>query len=414
VVTVAQGIYVENIQFGGRNIVLRSTNPTDPAVVAATVIDGNRARSVVTFDGTENASCVLSGFTIRNGLAVAGGGVRGNDALATIQLNLIGLNEANVGGGLHRCDGLITGNIITQNSAEGSGGGLSQCDGKVVNNVISQNSAEDGGGLANCLGEIRNNAIRHNPAEYAGGGLFMCPGSIQNNVVSGNSARYGGGMHSCDNIVNSTVVANSATMRGGGIHYQSLSDGDIANCIIWGNEALEGPQVYLDTGVDNPTYCCIQDWTEGGTGNFALEPDFTDPSGPDGDPSTTWDNDYRLSAISVCIDRGNNDAHAFPQLDRDGNLRIAYGNRSLTVDMGAFEYNSGRFAVTGIAPFDDASVSLTWNSQPNNKYTLWFLADASSTAWVKGPTVASQGSATSHNVPFGTNMTGYCIVEMVE
>ncbi len=414
VITVAQGIYVENIHFVGKNIIVRSTNPNDPAVVAATIIDGNKADSVVTFNGTENASCILSGFTIRNGKGGAGGGVRGNDALATIQFNLIGLNEAaTVGGGLYGCNGLITGNVITQNAAAGSGGGLSDCDGKVVNNVITQNAAEDGGGLANCLEEIRNNTIRHNSAVYVGGGLFSCYGLIQNNVISGNSARYGGGMDSCDSIVNNTIVNNSATISGGGLR-QSVSEAGTANCIIWGNEAPDDPQVELVASVANPTYSCIQDWTGGGTGNTAFEPDFVDPNGADGDPSTTWDNNYRLAASSVCIDRGSNEALESPRLDRDGNLRIAYGNRSLTVDMGAFEYNSKRFAITEIVPLDANSVSLTWTSQPDNSYALWFLEDAPTGAWVNVDTIASQGAATSCNVPLDSSLTGFWIVEMAE
>jgi len=368
-VTVAEGTYVENIQFGGKNIVLHSTNPNDAAVVAATVIDGNRAGAVVTFDGTENASCVLSGFTIRNGKGSGGGGVRGNDALATIQFNLIGLNEARSGSGLHGCDGLILGNVITQNSSHtdagfANGGGLHHCNGKILNNVITQNSADVGGGLAYCQGEIRNNIIRHNSAVYEGGGLYNCTnGLIQNNVISGNAANRGGGLYECKNVVNNTIVANSAGSSGGGARYGSLPS--VTNCIIWGNEAPLGPQIWSGS-VGGVEYSCIQDWTEGGTGNTALEPDFVDPTGPDGDPTTTWDNDYRLSPSSVCIDRGSNEAHEFPRLDKDGNLRIAYGHRSLTVDMGAYEYNSNRFAVTEITPFDTNSLSLTWTSQPNN------------------------------------------------
>jgi hypothetical protein len=411
-VTVARGTYVENIQFRGRNIVLRSTNPENPATVAATIIDGNKADSVVTFEGTEDPSCILSGFTIYNGKGGAGGGVRGNGSIPTIQFSLIGLNEAGtVGGGLYACDGLITDNIITQNSAAGSGGGLSDCNGKVVNNLITQNSAEDGGGLANCLGEIGNNTIRHNSALYAGGGLFVCVGLIRNNVISGNVATLaaGGGLYDCVNAVNNTIVANSAGSSGGGVmHSQSPR---ITNCIIWANEAPEGPQVWSSFG-GGVEYSCIQDWTEGGTGNTALEPDFVDPDGPDGDPSTTWDNNYRLAASSVCIDRGDNDAHESPRLDRDGKLRIAYGNRSLTIDMGAFEYNAKSFAITQIVPFEADSITLTWNSQPDNSYTLWFLEDASTAAWVKGVTIPSGGATTSRNVLLGYTVHGFCIVEM--
>lgn len=410
-VIVSEGIYVENIQFFGRNILLRSTNPHNPIVVAATIIDGNHAGSVVTFEGTENASCFLSGFTIRNGLADDGGGICGNGALATIQFSAIGLNHSrSEGGGLYDCDGLLTGNVITLNEAEDCGGGLAKCDGRVENNIITQNvGTSAGGGMYNCRGEIRNNVIRHNTGGY-GGGLYGCGGRIQNNVVSGNTAGQGAGMYSCWDVVNNTIANNSATSRGGGISADSPSQ-VVTNCVIWGNEAPDGPQLFLEGG---PTYCCIQDWTEGGTGNVTLDPDFVDPNGPDGDPSTTWDNDYRLMASSVCIDRGNNDAHVFPRLDRAGNLRIAYGNRSLTIDMGAFEYNSKRFAITGVAPFGDDSLILTWNSQPGNSYTLWFLEDASTVAWVEGSTIASQGATSLYSVPLGTSTTGYCIVEMVE
>lgn len=59
----------ENIRFEGKNIVLRRTDPLDQGVVADTIIDGNQAGYVVTFAGTENDTCILSGFTIGNGAA---------------------------------------------------------------------------------------------------------------------------------------------------------------------------------------------------------------------------------------------------------------------------------------------------------------------------------------------------------
>ncbi|NQT81513.1 hypothetical protein HQ563_00700, partial [bacterium] len=40
-VIVGEGTYVENIQFKGKNIVLRSTDPMNPDVVSRTIIDGN-------------------------------------------------------------------------------------------------------------------------------------------------------------------------------------------------------------------------------------------------------------------------------------------------------------------------------------------------------------------------------------
>ncbi len=47
-ITVRPGRYVENININGKAITLRSSDPTDGAVVLATIIDGNQAGSVIT------------------------------------------------------------------------------------------------------------------------------------------------------------------------------------------------------------------------------------------------------------------------------------------------------------------------------------------------------------------------------
>ena len=72
-IIVSPGTYVENIHFDGKNIILRSTEPTNPSLVAATLIDGAQAGSVVTFSGAELSTCVLSGLTITGGDAYDGG-----------------------------------------------------------------------------------------------------------------------------------------------------------------------------------------------------------------------------------------------------------------------------------------------------------------------------------------------------
>ncbi|MHC4631940.1 MAG: right-handed parallel beta-helix repeat-containing protein, partial [Planctomycetota bacterium] len=61
-IVVSPGIYSESINLGGKNLTLRSTDPADQAVVAATIINGGDR--VVTFSGGEDASCVLAGFTV--------------------------------------------------------------------------------------------------------------------------------------------------------------------------------------------------------------------------------------------------------------------------------------------------------------------------------------------------------------
>jgi len=65
-IVVSPGIceYLENIDFKGKNLTVRSTDPNDSAVVAATVINGGNLGSAVTFSNAEDANCVLAGFTI--------------------------------------------------------------------------------------------------------------------------------------------------------------------------------------------------------------------------------------------------------------------------------------------------------------------------------------------------------------
>jgi len=102
-VIAAEGKYAENIHFKGKNIVLRSTDPLDPGVVEQTIIHGGGSGSVVTFTGTEDETCVLSGFTIRSGKAEEGGGICGGawrrTTSARIEHNVITSNSAQYGGG---------------------------------------------------------------------------------------------------------------------------------------------------------------------------------------------------------------------------------------------------------------------------------------------------------------------------
>jgi hypothetical protein len=98
-VVVALGIYNENIHFNDENIVVTSTDPNNPAVVAATVIQGDGTTSVVTFDSNMiDASCQLTGFTITGGYGTEnsilpgiywGAGVYCYQASPTIKCNVI-------------------------------------------------------------------------------------------------------------------------------------------------------------------------------------------------------------------------------------------------------------------------------------------------------------------------------------
>ena len=253
-IIVSPGRYIENIQFLGKDIFLRSTEPNSETIVQTTIIDGSATRdSVVTFTGEEGTTCVLTGFTITNGKGRLrnsrrdGGGIYGATCLATIEHNFILSNSANDGdgGGLYRCDGMIQNNTICENSAGDDGGGLYACLGTIQNNTICENSARyNGGGLYRCDGTIQNNAIFDNSAgNYrwsGGGGLSYCDGTIQNNTIFNNSAYNGGGLYRCFGTVQyNTIYDNSADgYLGGG--------GGLSNCgdtiqynTIFGNLAAD-------------------------------------------------------------------------------------------------------------------------------------------------------------------------------
>lgn len=292
-IIVSPGTYMETIHFKGKSIVLRSTNPTDPATVAATVLDGNYTSPVVTFAGSETASCVLRGFTICHsyGFLSPGPGIYGRGTHALIEYNIVtkcgpkfwdggGLLEcdgelryntitrnaadrggglygcngtihdnsitSNIawfqgpyggGGGLHACNGVIENNTIQYNWAVSHGGGLYGCNGMIRNNLIAQNTAVRAGGLCYCGGTIQNNRIVNNLVSYLGGGLTDCHGTVQNNMIVGNSSReYGGGLFECYGTIRNNLVLGNQSAKGGGL---ALCLGQIQNNTIVGNSASE-------------------------------------------------------------------------------------------------------------------------------------------------------------------------------
>ena len=260
-VFVAQGTYYGNVAFNGKNIILRSTDPTDLNVVEATVIDGGGFGSPVTFTGTENQSCLLTGFTITGGFTGYGGGICGRipnqpSTHATIQSNRITGNFAREGGGLAYCDGAILDNLIDGNSAitvqpgDGLGGALCNCGGTIQSNTISGNSAREGGGLYACGGTVDSNTISTNSAEELGGGLAFCNGTVQDNEITGNSAREGGGLYGGNGIIQNNIISeNDATDAGGGLYG---TEGAIRDNLITSNSAVTNPDKGYGGGL---AYC---------------------------------------------------------------------------------------------------------------------------------------------------------------
>jgi hypothetical protein len=92
VVQVAAGTYIENLNFLGKAIRVRSEQGPD-----LTIIDGNGAGPVVTFLSGESRQSVLNGFTVRNGANPVGdadgGGIRIVESSPTVSGNIITNNS---------------------------------------------------------------------------------------------------------------------------------------------------------------------------------------------------------------------------------------------------------------------------------------------------------------------------------
>lgn len=310
------GIYYENIHFSGKAITLRSADPHDPNVVAATIIDGSQAGSVVYFDNGEDPNSVLNGVTIRNGKASIGGGIYCSSSSPSIFNCLIISNSSyssNIGGGGIFCSS-STPNIINctikDNVANGSGGG-----------IFCSSSTPS---IINCT-------IKDNSADFGGGGIYCAYSSspiVTNCIISRNTAKYGGGIRCFDFsspvFTNCTISQNKADNSGGGMYCYSSSP-TITNSIFWDDSPNE---IYEDASDLNVTYCCIQDEVYAGEGNINVSPLFVDPNG----------GDYHLQSGSPCIDKGTN--MAVPSEDKDGVVRPKDGNDDglAICDIGAYEY----------------------------------------------------------------------------
>lgn len=401
-IVVSPGTYVENIHFNRKNIVLRSTEPTSPTVVAATIIDGNLKGSVVTFAGSETTSCVLTGFTITRGKATYGGGVRGNWTEATLEHNVITNNSGTYGTGIYEFQGVIRNNIISKNnqwalywcyatiqnnSIIENGNGVSYSYGIVENNTISNTV----GGIVNFVGVAQGNEITHNSAgiggfrgdiinnniSYNGVGVKQCIGLIEGNEISYNKAM--GINDFTGTIVNNNIFRNKGT-TGAGIYSVR---GSVLNNRVWENNAIDGAGirgcsgpivnntiynnfaansgggVYGCSGVIQnciifgnnagfsyaqignstiPSYSCIEDWDGTGIGNISDDPMFVLPE----------HGDFRLKEASPCIDAGS--ISSAISTDFEGDPRGYNGSVQPRGDGSDFDIGADEFAGIVIVP----------------------------------------------------------------
>jgi len=212
-VVVSPGTYVENIDFKGKNITVRSTDPGNNYVIWGTIIDGGGEGHVVTFQSGETAQARLAGVTITNGT----GGIRILDSSPIIEGNNIVDNTAGVGrdgGGIsvENSSPKIEDNLIRDNVTAHGGGGIAVSNSSPIieRNSITNNTASLGGGIlvSNSSPIIEGNSFSDNTADF-GGGILVSNSSaiIEGNSFFSNTAEFGGGIAVASNS-SPTVVGN--------------------------------------------------------------------------------------------------------------------------------------------------------------------------------------------------------------
>lgn len=313
-------------------------------------------------DGSGNdATAIIDGFTITAGAArtgsnparLGGGMLTRGAGGPTIRNCVFRGNRAEFGGGLY-ADNLSSPTLenctfIDNLGAQQAGGMHTFASGpatQIRSCSFINNSSHTGGGLfvranatvVNCV-FTGNEATEVSGFVGEGGGLFTIAVGfgfqMTNCTFSGNAARQGGAVH------------NSF---GGGLNTPSYD-----NCVLWGNAATTGNEVFNFGSTPTFSFCDIQGsggsgggftpGTDGG-GNIDADPLFLDADGAD-DTVGTADDDLRPALTSPCVDAGDNAPAiaAGATEDRNGASRFADiasvpdsgAGSAPIIDIGAYE-----------------------------------------------------------------------------
>ena len=300
-VLVLPGLYVgpdiltQAVSFD-KNITLTSIDPTDWNVVEDTIIAGN-----VSFSGTEDPTCILTGFKIQNAFF---GSVLGNGTQAAISNCIITGNGPCLATVINDCDGIISNCLITDNTT------FAYCGVFPI--------------VFGCNGVIRNCTIANNISgigDWSGGSTTLENCIVYNNGEGGDPqvGISGGG----------TLNVSYCNIQGGS---QGI-DSDGAVNWGWGNIDVD-PQ-FVRGGLWD------YDAVELAEGNYHLQSFGWRLSEYDSD----WTYDF---VTSRCIDAGNPGSPLADELmnvprDPDNNFGI-----NLRVNMGAY----GGTAQASMAPYN--------------------------------------------------------------
>lgn len=304
-----------------------------------------------------NNTAVLDGFTITGGNA---------NHTESGSIHQKGGGMLNQGYNVSLTNSPFVVNCTFFNNASGSDAGgmyninyanptLNNC--KFISNISGTTMSGNGGAInINNSSPIISNCIFKSNYAYNGGGILITgTGSsptFTNCLFTSNSIRiYGSGGaiflmgYSTPTFTNCTFTLNITTAEGskGGAFCVQSSNPVLNNCIVWGNDARDGDEFYLE-GYSNYTttlnYCCygnesgdvsVASGTFSPSNCITSDPQFVD----------SGNGDFRILGTSPCCDTGN-DTYNSQTYDIRGSgfprkLDKNTGNVG-TIDIGAYEY----------------------------------------------------------------------------
>jgi len=310
-IIVHPGRYLGDINFPGKNIILRSTDPNDSAIVEQTIIGGDfrleEPEAVITFSGNEGPNCKLWGFSIN-------GSIQGSDPLfnnhthATISHCLLCNNLGDCGTVIRNFDGLIRNCVL-------AGSNVDYCN-------------DFDAAAESCHGTIRNCTFANNATQFAvrvgSGGITR----IENCILHDSAVFI---------EFESSLEISYTNLRGYAFETDPVT---IVSCDAADPEcALQCDGLALGPGIisTNPCFVSIGDGSMGILGDYHLKSQV----GRWHADSNVWTYD---TATSLCIDAGNPGSPLGDELWSWLNKRINMGAYGGTAEASKTPVNWSRLA----------------------------------------------------------------------
>jgi hypothetical protein len=293
-VLVFAGYYVENIDFLGKGIEVRSKDgPLETTIKSLP----DSAMPTVTFASKESATAHLDGFTLGGGSggiindpvfgpSLAGGGIYCYESSPRISnCTVLGISLDGHGAGMlvMRCSPEILACRFVGGTATGHGGGLYVLDGSnpsIVDCTFEGNTASWGGAMTctvDCNPVIRGCQFIENEAFNVGGGVYVRSSSSPiledcvfmanlqlGNPVAGGAAltAYGSGNGGgpCHPVLERCIFdSNDAQAHGGAIHAAYSGNVTLIDCGLMNNRAGDrGGGLYVIGHPEAPTTVVVR------------------------------------------------------------------------------------------------------------------------------------------------------------